>query len=85
MVGVKDNDIVAVKGDPASPVNEGLLCCKGYRLNKIHSAADRLTKPLIRVSPKSVTQNAEYREASWDEALRLIASKMSQAIADVRA
>lgn len=83
LVGVKNNDIIAVTGDPDSPVNEGLLCCKGYRLNKIHSASDRLKKPLIRVSPKSVTKNAEFRETSWDEALDLIASKMQETLADI--
>ena len=80
LVGVRDNDIVAVKGDPESTVNRGLLCAKGYRLNKIHSAVDRLKKPLIRVSPKSVSEGAEFREASWDEALDLIAGKYRDAI-----
>jgi len=80
LVGVRDNDIVAVKGDPESTVNRGLLCAKGYWLNKIHSAADRLKVPLIRVSPKSVSEGAEFREASWDEALDLIATKFREAI-----
>ncbi len=82
LVGVKDNNIVAVKGDPESPVNRGLLCAKGYRLNKIHSAVDRLQKPLIRVSPKSVASGAEFREASWDEVLDLIAEKFQKALAN---
>ncbi len=80
LVGVRDNEIVAVKGDPESTVNRGLLCAKGYRLNKIHSAVDRLRKPLIRVSPKSVSEGAEFREASWDEALDLIVGKYRDAI-----
>jgi nitrate reductase NapA len=80
LVGVRDNEIVAVKGDPESPVNRGLLCAKGYRLNKIHSAVDRLRKPLIRVSPKSVTEGAEFREASWEETLDLIAERFQAAI-----
>lgn len=80
LVGVKDNDVVAIKGDPESSVNRGLLCAKGYQLNKIHSAADRLQKPLIRVSPKSVASGAEFREASWDEVLNLIAGKFREAL-----
>lgn len=79
-MGVKDNDVVAIKGDPESSVNRGLLCAKGYQLNKIHSAADRLQKPLIRVSPKSVASGAEFREASWDEVLNLIAGKFREAL-----
>ncbi|MFC1865897.1 molybdopterin-dependent oxidoreductase [Chloroflexota bacterium] len=82
LVGVIGNDIVAVKGDPESPVNRGLLCIKGYQLLKIHSATDRLKKPLIRVSPKSVTIDAKFREASWDEALDLISNKFQSAIQD---
>jgi len=82
LVGVVGNDIVAVKGDPESPVNRGLLCIKGYQLLKIHSGADRLKKPLIRVSPKSVTTDAKFREASWDEALSLISDKFQSAIQD---
>lgn len=82
LVGVVGNDIVAVKGDPESPVNRGLLCIKGYQLLKIHSGADRLKKPLIRVSPKSVTTDAKFREASWDEALSLISDKFQSAIRD---
>ena len=82
LVGVKDGAIIAVKGDPESTVNQGLLCTKGYRLLKIHIGADRLQKPLIRVSPKSVTQNPSFREASWDEALDLIVSKFKSAIRD---
>jgi nitrate reductase NapA len=80
LVGVIGNDIVAVKGDPESPVNRGLLCIKGYHLLKIHSAADRLKKPLIRVSPKSVTSGAKFREATWDEALELISEKIQSAL-----
>lgn len=80
LVGVRGNEIVAVKGDPESPVNRGLLCAKGYRLNRIHSAVDRLKKPLIRVSPKSVTSGAEFREASWGEVLDLIAERFQASI-----
>jgi len=82
LVGYLDNDIMAVKGDPESSVNRGLLCAKGYRLNKIHSASDRLKYPLIRVSPKSVTENVQFRVASWDEALALVADRFRQTIND---
>ena len=41
--------VVAVKGDPASPVNRGLLCVKGYALPEIQYGADRLTQPLLRM------------------------------------
>ncbi|NVN89287.1 MAG: molybdopterin-dependent oxidoreductase [Desulfuromonadales bacterium] len=73
LVGVKGGKIVATKGDPAGPVNKGLNCIKGYFLSKALYGKDRLTTPLIRKGNKMV-------EASWDEALDLIASKYREAI-----
>ena len=68
MVGARNGKLVATKGDPDSPVNRGLNCIKGYFLAKILYGKDRLTKPLIR-------NNGRMVEASWDEALDIIASK----------
>src|SRR5512142_1594270 len=52
MVATKNDRIVAVKGDPAAPVNMGLNCIKGYFNAKIIYGADRLTEPLMRVNAK---------------------------------
>src|SRR6266702_8886642 len=73
LVGAKNGRIVATKGDPAAPVNKGLNCIKGYFLSKVLYGKDRLTKPLIRKGDKFV-------EASWDEAMTLIASKFKESI-----
>lgn len=73
LVGVSNGKIVATKGDPAAPVNKGLNCIKGYFLSKVLYGKDRLTKPLIRKGNKMV-------EASWDEAMDLIASKFKDSI-----
>ena len=51
MLATIDDKIVAVKGDPAAPVNRGLNCIKGYFNAKIMYGADRLTEPLLRVGP----------------------------------
>jgi predicted molibdopterin-dependent oxidoreductase YjgC len=68
-LSVKDDRVVGVKGDPASPVSRGQTCVKGrFGLDFLHSP-DRLQKPLMR-------KNGEMVEASWEEALSLIASKM---------
>ena len=42
MVGIKDQKIMAVRGNPASSVNQGTLCVKGYSLPFIQYASDRL-------------------------------------------
>jgi nitrate reductase NapA len=73
LVGVRDGRIVATKGDPQAPVNKGLNCVKGYFLSKILYGKDRLTKPLIRKGDTMV-------EASWDEAMTLIAGKFRESI-----
>ncbi len=50
-------------------VNEGSLCIKGrYGYDFIHSE-DRLTKPMIK-------ENGKFRDASWEEALNLVANKL---------
>ena len=35
MLATKEGRIVAVKGDPAAPVNRGLNCIKGYLMQKL--------------------------------------------------
>ena len=69
------NDIV-VNGDAEHPANFGRLCSKGSALGETLSYDGRLLKPHIR--------NAEGKldEASWDDALGLVANKFKQVIAD---
>ncbi len=72
MVGVKNNKVVAIKGDPNNH-NAGLLCLKGALLPPVIYAKERVTKPLIR-------KNGKLTEASWDEALDLTARKFREAL-----
>ena len=84
-IGVKGGDIVRVKGVRASPVNRGGLCVKGrYGLDFI-THPDRLTKPLIRKEGVSKKMSPDeplwaFREATWDEALELLAEKLSETL-----
>ena len=64
-----DRKIVAVKGDPAAPVNRGLNCIKGYFNAKIMYGADRLTKPLLRVDANGkFNKQGRFAEVSWERA-----------------
>ena len=54
LVGIKDNRAVAVKGDPASPVNQGLACVKGYHSVMALYGSDRLKTALVRKNGKLV-------------------------------
>ena len=83
---VKDEAIVAVSGR-AGPANKGRLCVKGrYGFDYIANP-ERLTTPLIRREdvPKSASMPFDpanplthFREASWQEALDLAATRLAE-------
>jgi len=66
---VKDNKIVKVRGANGAP-NYGSTCVKGRFGHTYVNRPDRLTKPLIR-------RNDALEEASWDEALDVVARRLS--------
>lgn len=68
-VGVKGGKVVATKGNPDAKTNFGFLCVKGMMAYKIMEHPDRLKKPLVRQA------DGKFKEASWDEALGLVAGK----------
>lgn len=73
-VGVKDQRVLAVRGDTKSPVNRGLLCVKGYHLPAMLYGADRLTHPLLR------GPDGALKKITWSAALDLIAEKYAEAL-----
>ncbi len=85
-IGVHDDQIVSVRGDEENPVNKGRLCAKGrFGMGFVHSA-ERLTKPLIKLSAKALSArktglpnpHGPFKEATWDEALDIIAGKLKK-------
>ncbi|MBF0556419.1 MAG: molybdopterin-dependent oxidoreductase, partial [Nitrospirae bacterium] len=69
MVAVKDDKVVAVKGDTAAPVNRGLNCIKGYFNAKIMYGADRLSEPLMRVDDKGdFDKKGKFKPVTWKRA-----------------
>lgn len=67
---VIDNKVVRV--EPAeNGVNQGLLCVKGKFAFDFIGHQDRLRTPLIR-------KDGAFIEATWDEALDLVASRMKE-------
>lgn len=73
LIGINQERAVAVKGDPASPVNKGLCCVKGYHSVMALYGEDRLKKAYVR-------KNGELVETPIDEALDLVAQKMQETI-----
>ena len=69
MLATKNGKIVAVKGDPAAPVNRGLNCIKGYFNAKIMYGEDRLKTPLLRVNDKGeFDKKGRFKPVSWQRA-----------------
>ena len=80
---VRDNAIVGVNGRDG-PANHGRLCVKGRFGYDYVRHAQRLTRPLIRKpgSAKSVDNTlADFREASWEEALDFAADGLKRILA----
>ena len=70
-LNVKDGKVIGVTSNLTSIVNGRLTCVKGRFGNDFIHSPERLTTPLIK-------KNGQFVEASWDEALDLIANKFSE-------
>ena len=64
-----DDAIVRSDDQPANPSSQGMLCVKGRFGFEYVNHRDRLKWPLIR-------RNGQLEQASWDEALDLVADKL---------
>jgi nitrate reductase NapA len=79
MVATKGDRVVAVKGDPAAPVNLGLNCIKGYFNAKIIYGADRLTQPLMRVNSKGeFDKKGKFKPVTWKQAFDEMAKQFKK-------
>ena len=67
---------VMIEGDPESPVNKGALCVKGQASLEYTYNSDRLMHPLKRAGEKG---DGKWEQISWDEALSLVATKLTEA------
>jgi formate dehydrogenase alpha subunit len=68
---VLDGQVVGVLPSRTHPVAQGGLCIKGWNAHAFIHHEDRLTTPLIR-------EDGSFREATWDEALLLVAQKLGE-------
>ncbi|MFC1948363.1 formate dehydrogenase subunit alpha, partial [Chloroflexota bacterium] len=75
-LGIRQTEVVTVHGKKEESVNNGSLCVKGhFGIPGFVHNNERLTSPLIK-------NNEEMSEASWDDALDLVAGKFSSYKAD---
>jgi len=70
-VNRKTGRIVRVTSEAGCVPNDGNTCVKGRFGMEFVAKADRLTTPLVK-------ENGSFREASWDEALHLVAARFTQ-------
>ncbi len=81
MLATKGGKIVAVKGDPAAPVNRGLNCIKGYFNAKIMYGADRLKTPLLRMNDKGeFDKKGKFKPVTWQRAFNEMESAIKKAL-----
>ncbi|MFN3841940.1 MAG: molybdopterin oxidoreductase family protein [Rehaibacterium terrae] len=72
-VWLKDGKIRYLQGNPAHPVNRGVLCAKGAAGIMQHYSPARLSKPLLRTGERG---SGQFREISWDQALDLLTGRL---------
>jgi anaerobic selenocysteine-containing dehydrogenase len=75
LVGVKDNEIVKVKGDPDGFLNKGYVCPKGLASPDRLTHADRLKHPLKRVGGRG---EGKWERISWPNAIGEIRENLNR-------
>ena len=75
LVGVKDNRIVKVKGDPDGFLNKGYICPKGLASPDRLTHPNRLKHPLKRVGKRG---EGIWERISWPEAMEEIRENLNE-------
>jgi len=71
-LGIKDGQIIRVRGDRDNEVNVGRLCVKGrYGVTEFVQHPDRLSSPLVK-------RNGEFQETTWNKALDEVAEGLKK-------
>lgn len=68
---VMDGKVTGTLPSMSHPISEGSLCIKGWNAHEPVHSPKRLAKPMIR-------KDGKLTEASWDEAIGKVASKLTR-------
>ena len=72
IVSIKNGKIVKLRGNPKHDVTAGFLCKNtSHYLEDYFYTSNRVLHPLLKV-------NGDWERISWDEALKIIASKITE-------
>jgi anaerobic selenocysteine-containing dehydrogenase len=72
LVEVENGHLMKISGDHENPDSQGFLCVRGQASREIIGNPKRLLHPLMRTR----RTDEAWREATWDEALDLIVTRM---------
>jgi len=72
LMETRDGRTFKLEGNPAHPVNRGALCARGQSAVQGLYNPDRFQKPKVKV-------NGAFTDVSWDAAISLLVSKLSEA------
>jgi anaerobic selenocysteine-containing dehydrogenase len=74
LIGLKDNKIINIKGDPEGFLNRGYLCAKGLASAQKLTHPDRLRYPLRRAGKRG---EGKWKRISWSDAVDEIAKNLT--------
>ncbi|NIE58921.1 MULTISPECIES: molybdopterin oxidoreductase family protein [unclassified Burkholderia] len=75
-VHLRDGEVRYIDGNPAHPLNQGVICAKGSSgIMKQYSPA-RLTQPLMR-KPGAERGDAQFEPVSWDVAFDVLEKRLA--------
>ncbi len=74
-VHLRNGEIRYIDGNPAHPLNQGVICAKGASGVMKQQSPARLSMPLIR-RPGSNRGDGEFDEISWEEVFALLAKRL---------
>ena len=69
-VRLEKGSVKEILGDPDDPVTQGAVCPKALASVQLLTHPGRLRTPLVRAGKRG---EGNWREASWDEALAIVA------------
>jgi anaerobic selenocysteine-containing dehydrogenase len=80
VITVAGSRVVSLRADDDHPLG-GLTCAKGKAAPEIHDHPHRVNHPLRRTKPKTASDPG-WQRCSWDEALELVAERLTAIRAD---
>jgi len=76
-VHVRGDEVRYIEGNPAHPINQGVICAKGSAGIMKQVSPARLTKPLLR-KPGTERGAGEFEPISWEKAFEILTERLAK-------